>query len=238
MSELVFDVASDSAEAARRAASFICDTLAEPGAVGALCLAGGGTPRPMYELLAGEPFSARMPWPRLHWFLGDERFVPPDDHRSNYRMITEALFSRAPIPADHVHAVPTTGVSLDEAADLYQAELQTFYGSKELRRDKPLFDVVILGLGPDGHTASLLPGQPEQNERVRWVRTATSGAPEPRITLTPPALEAAHAVIFLVAGAEKRQALARLRAGDVTIPAAHIRPHGKFVAFVDAAAAG
>lgn len=238
MTSLVVDVAPDPAAMAQRAAGFICDMLCADEAVGAVCLAGGSTPRDLYGLLTQEPFRSRLPWPRLHWFFGDERFVPPDDPRSNERMVREALVSRAPIPEGNVHPVPTTGLTLEQAVERYQKTLQEFYGSTSFRPGRPLFDVVILGLGPDGHTASLLPGRGEAEVRDRWVCAVGEGMPEPRITLTPPPLEAARAVAFVVAGAGKRDALAKLRAGDQSIPATHVRPTTQLLAFVDAAAAG
>ncbi|HUZ66972.1 MAG TPA: 6-phosphogluconolactonase, partial [Beijerinckiaceae bacterium] len=234
MTELIVDVAPDAAQTAQRAAALICDMLCADDAVGAVCLAGGGTPRELYRLLAREPFRSRIPWARVHWFFGDERFVPPDDPRSNARMVREALFSQAPIPEAHVHQVPTVGLTLEDSADRYQKTLQDFYGTARLRRDRPLFDVVILGLGPDGHTASLLPGRREIDVTDRWVCAVGAGMPEPRITLTPPALESAHAITFVVTGAEKRAAFAKLRSGDQSIPATHVRPRTRLLAFVDA----
>lgn len=238
MTSLVVDIAPDAAAMAQRAAAFLCDRLCESDSLGAVCLAGGGTPRSLYQLLTQTPFRARIPWVRVHWFFGDERFVPPDDPRSNERMAHEALFSRAPIPAENVHPIPTIGLTLEQAAGRYERILQDFYGGTSFQSERPLFDVVLLGLGPDGHTASLLPGRGEVNVTDRWVCGVGEGMPEPRITLTPPALEACRAAVFLVAGAEKRAALTKLRAGDRDIPATHISPRGHLLAFVDAAAAG
>jgi len=237
MSDLAVDVAPDAQECARRAASFACGLLCAPQAIGAVCLAGGATPRPLYEMLARDPFASRIPWSRVHWFFGDERFVPPDDPRSNARMVAQALFSRAPVPPQNVHAVPTSGLPLKEAARRYEQDLRAFYGAERLDPSRPLFDLVVLGLGADGHTASLLPGRQEIEERERWVAPVPQGGAEPRITLTPPVLESARAVAFVVCGAEKRAAFAKLRAGDQSIPAAHVRPSGPLFAFVDGEAA-
>jgi 6-phosphogluconolactonase len=238
MTALKVDVAPTGDEAARRAAERLCETVLRSDSVGAVCLAGGETPRRMYAYLADEPIRSRFPWTRVHWFLGDERFVPLDDERSNFRMIREALLSRAPIAEALIHPVPTENVDPERSASLYQSELAALYGSDRLRPDKPLFDFVVLGLGPDGHTASLFPGRPEQDEKTRWVLPVPGGVLEPRITLTPPALRSARVVSFLVVGDGKRAAFAKLRARDGSIPAARIDSSGELCAFVDSAAAG
>jgi len=202
----------------------------------AISLSGGSTPRKLYALLAG-PDYRDLPWARLHWFLGDERFVPPDDKDSNFGMIRAALFSKAPIPASNIHAVPTVGLAPDAAARAYEGALQSFYGADRLDPDRPLFDVTFLGLGEDGHTASLFPGADTLAETARWVVPAKQGRQD-RITLTPPALNSSHHAAFLVAGRAKAPILARLRRGDTTLPAAHIRPVGTLTLFADKAAAG
>ena len=135
----------------------------------AVALSGGSTPRRLYEHLAGPPYRDAFPWSRTHWFWGDERFVPHGDAQSNYRMVREALLSRAPIPAINIHPIPTEGVSPEAAAVTYERELKSFYGAKRLDAARPLFDVTLLGLGPDGHTASLFPGTAVLAERDRWV---------------------------------------------------------------------
>ena len=236
---IILDIADNMRSFDRQAAETICAAAA--GAVGetfAICLSGGETPRPIYALLAEEPYRARMPWARIHWFFGDERHVPRDDPRSNFKMVEEALFSRAPVPAQNIHAVPTDR-SPEESASAYARELQSFYGAPELSADRPLFDLMLLGLGPDGHTASLFPGHQALDEKQKWVLPiSTPTQPEPRITLTLPVLESSRAVLFLVAGAKKRDALRRLRAGDATAPAARLHPPGAIHVLTDAAAAG
>jgi 6-phosphogluconolactonase len=174
----------------------------------------------------------------VNWFIGDERFVASDDPRSNFKMIRDSLLARAPVPEDLVHAYETVGVDPQRSASLYEGGLAAFYGSDALSLDKPLFDYVVLGLGSDGHTASLFPGRPEQDEKDRWVLPVPEGGQEPRLTLTPPALRSARVVAFLTVGESKREAFARLRAQDRTIPAARIGSIGALRAFVDAAAAG
>ena len=113
----------------------------------AVCLSGGSTPQRLYELLAGPPYRDKFPWSRTHWFWGDERFVPHDDALSNYRMVREALLSRAPIPAINIHPIPTEGISPEKAAAAYERELKSFYGAEHLDPARPLFDVNLLGLG-------------------------------------------------------------------------------------------
>jgi 6-phosphogluconolactonase len=149
----------------------------------------------------------------VHWFFGDERFVPPDHPESNYRMARAALFAVAPVPAANVHPIPTDGTPA-AVADRYEDELEGFYGSATFDSRRPLFDVVLLGLGEDGHTASLFPGRPALEERVRWVVDTLSPQAQPRITLTYPALASHRALAFLVSGASKRAILGRIWQGD------------------------
>jgi 6-phosphogluconolactonase len=203
----------------------------------AICLSGGSTPRQLYEQLAAPAIASRFPWRRTHWFWGDERFVPPDHPDSNYRMAREALLSRVPIPADNIHAVPTEGLSPEESADAYEKTLKRFYGADSLAPDRPLFDVMLLGIGDDGHTASLFPGQPTLQESRRWTAAVIGAKAEARITLTYPALDSSRDVAFLATGAGKRSIVARAQAGDLTLPAARVRPLGRLHWFMDRAAA-
>jgi 6-phosphogluconolactonase len=233
-----FAVLPDAETLARSVADWLlAEALATQGPF-AVALSGGSTPRQLYRCLAEPPRLGAFPWHRTHLFWGDERFVPPSDKRSNYRMTKEALLSRVPIPAGNIHAVPTEGVSPDEAAAAYARSLESFYGSKHLDASRPLFDVVLLGLGTDGHTASLFPGSPALEERSAWVAAVTGPSADPRLTLTFPVLNSARHAAFLVAGEEKRAMLSRLRDGDTRLPAAHVRPIGTLHIFCDAAAAG
>jgi 6-phosphogluconolactonase len=203
----------------------------------ALCLSGGETPKRLYQLLGAPPRRDRFPWQRTHWFWGDERVVPPDDPRSNFHMAWQALLAHVPMRQDMIHAIPTEGESATACAADYQAELMRFYGAERLDPDRPLFDLTLLGLGEDGHTASLFPGSPALAERKRWAVPARAAAPPERITLTYPALESSAAVAFVVAGASKRAALARVRAGDPALPASNLKPAGDVYWFADRAAA-
>jgi 6-phosphogluconolactonase len=202
----------------------------------AVCLSGGSTPRILYEALAQPPYREAMPWESIHWFWCDERFVPPTDERSNYRMVREALFDRAPVPGRCIHPIATAGGSPEAAATAYEEELQRLYGSTTLEAGRPLFDVTFLGVGEDGHTASLFPASPALKERMRWVARATDTAGAPRITLTYPVLESSREVVFLVTGAAKRDIVQRIFAGAAGLPAAMLRPAGRLHWFLDRAA--
>jgi len=204
----------------------------------AVALSGGSTPKLLYQALAAAPFVDRVPWDRVHWFWGDERFVPQSDERSNYRMTMQAMLDRAIVPPGNVHPIPTEGVTADEAAARYQALLRAFYSVPALDPARPLFDIVLLGLGTNGHTASLFPGTSVLAERTAWAAAVTPEGEPTRITLTYPALESCRHAAFLVAGADKRDVLAQVRTGAADLPAAHYRPTGELHWFTDQAAAG
>ncbi len=209
---------------------------ARPGPV-SVALSGGSTPKLLYQALAAAPFVDRVPWDRVHWFWGDERFVPQSDERSNYRMTMKAMLDRAIVPPGNIHPIPTEGVTAEEGAARYQALLQAFYGTQVLDPARPLFDVVLMGLGTNGHTASLFPDTPVLTERTAWAAAVTPAGEPTRITLTYPALESCRHAAFLVAGADKHDVLARVQAGAPDLPASHYRPTGELHWFVDQAAA-
>ena len=229
------EVATDPEALAQRAAAWITALARNSQGRFAVCLSGGSTPRRLYRLLAESPYREVMPWDRVHWFWGDERFVPWEHEDSNYRMVRAAMLSRAPVPAQNIHAIETIGKPSD-AADAYERALKSYYGSDALDPAQPMFDVQLLGLGPDGHTASLFPGTSVLDERRRWVAEVVGAKPEARITLTYPALESSRHTAFLVAGSDKQEMLARALAGDRALPAARVRPAGTLTWFVDAAA--
>jgi 6-phosphogluconolactonase len=202
-----------------------------------VALAGGSTPRALYERLAAA-HRDDCPWTRVHVFLGDERFVPPGDPESNYRSAREALLDPVGVPEAQRHPFPTERADLEASARAYEAALQAFFG-----RARPRFDLVLLGLGADGHTASLFPGSPALRLRARWV--AATRAPVPplaRLTLTLPAINAAARVWFLVTGGEKAEAVRRTLRGPrqpARWPAQAVQPpRGEVVWWVDEAAAG
>jgi len=195
----------DSAEEVARAAadafcSIVAGVLADR-ATARVALAGGSTPKATYRLLASAGYRERVDWPRVEIFFGDERCVPPDHADSNYRMAREALLDHVPLGADRVHRI---------AGERPPAEAAAQYQQKLVRLgDPPRLDLVLLGMGPDGHTASLFPGTPVLDERARWaapvhVRKLDSW----RVTLTAPVLSAAAHVMFTAVGAEKADALA------------------------------
>jgi len=199
-----------------------------------IALSGGHTPAKMYALWA----KAETPWDRVHLFWGDERYVPQDDPLSNYRMTREALIAHVAIPAGNVHPVPTSLATPEKAAEAYDAELRAFFGA-----EAPAFDLQLLGLGVEGHTASLFPGSPALEEKQRWVMAVEAAAkPTRRLTFTPLVLNQGRNTFFLVGGADKREILTALRAEPDSkasqYPAARIRPVGRTQWFLDQAAAG
>jgi 6-phosphogluconolactonase len=238
LSEAKFEILADPEALARRVADWLLAMAMAREAHFTLALSGGGTPRRLYQLLAEAPYRDAFPWHRTYLFWGDERFVPHDDAASNYRMVREAMLSRVPIPAANIHPIPTEGVTPEAAALSYERELKSFYGAERLDPARPLFDVNLLGLGPDGHTASLFPGSAVLEERERWVAAVVGAKSTARITLTYPVLESSRHVAFLVAGQEKRAILSRYRRGEGDLPATHLRPIGTLHLFADAAAAG
>jgi 6-phosphogluconolactonase len=231
------------AAAAERIFSVAVESIAARGRF-SLCLTGGSTPRRTYELLARTRHAERNEydlWPHTYLFFGDERFVPPDDNRSNYQMVRQSLLQNAPVPEDHVFAVPTHS-SPQQAAEEYAGTLKGFFGDGIAW---PEFDLVLLGLGDDGHTASLFPGAAALHVADRWVTSSPPGVLPPavdRVTLTFPVFNAARQVVFLVSGANKAAVLAEVYRGRVAVeqrPAVGIRPaRGGPVWLADRAAAG
>jgi 6-phosphogluconolactonase len=200
-----------------------------------LALSGGSTPRAAYVRLARDDLARRIDWEKVHILWGDERCVPPDDPRSNYRMARESLLDRVPIPPRQIHRIRGEDFP-EEAAAEYEREL------RELRSHGSL-SLVLLGLGEDGHTASLFPGQPVMHERRRWV--LATPAPDGtmwRVTLTPPLINQARNITFVVSGETKAARLQQVLEGPCTPdvqPAQAIHPiKGRLTWMVDEAAAG
>ena len=205
----------------------------------AICLTGGSSPKQLYRLLATDTYAKSIPWDRVHWFIGDERFVSPVDPLNNMAMARGIFLDRF-APKDHIHPIPTDVATPDQAAQLYQRELQSLYGTEELDPARPLFDLVLMGVGPDGHTASLFPDYPALNETRRWVVGVPQAHVEPfvpRVTLTLPALASCREMLFELAGHEKRAILAKLST-DESLPANRARSIGETVLLVDQAAVG
>jgi 6-phosphogluconolactonase len=169
-------------------------------------LSGGSTPRDLYHLLAGDGYRDRLPWSAIHFFWGDERHVPPDHPDSNFRMAREAMLDAVPVPPGNIHRIPAEEPDASRAAVEYESTLRSFFGLGE--GEWPRFDLILLGLGKDGHTASLFPGGDAVNERRRWVLAPWVEAQKTfRVTLTPPVLNHARRAMFLVSGGDKAEAL-------------------------------
>ncbi|MEO5657725.1 MAG: 6-phosphogluconolactonase [Nitrospiria bacterium] len=202
-----------------------------------IVLSGGETPRALYARLAARPDG--LPWSRIAWFFGDERWVPQDDPLSNYRMADEALFSHVPISRDRLFRVPTELAPPAAAAAAYEVALRAQFPG----RDWPRFDLALMGLGADGHTASLVPGDAALGERTAWVTATRAGRPVPdRITLTIPVFAHAQTMMFLVAGGAKADAVAATLEGPrdpVQWPAQAVEPiDGRCRWLLDREAAG
>jgi 6-phosphogluconolactonase len=208
-----------------------------PGRI-AICLTGGSSPKQLYALLAQQPYVDRIPWDRVHWFIGDDRFVKTDDPLNNMTMARQIFLDRC-APAANIHPIATASASPDDAARLYEEKLKGFYGADALDPARPLFDLVLLGVGPDGHIASLFPGYPAVDVTDRWV----VGVPEahvapfvPRVSLTLPALASCREMLFELSGADKRPILTRTLAGE-DLPANRARAaNGETIWLCDSAA--
>lgn len=204
-----------------------------------LVLSGGSTPEGLYKRLAQQPLASQMPWEHVHVLWGDERYVPHDDPESAYRMVQAALLEHVPLVPEHIYPVPTTYADPYEAARVYEAQIQTV-----LEANQGQFDLVLLGMGSDGHIASLFPNHPALNE-LETLTTVVENAPKPpdtRISMTASALNRASMVLFLVTGAGKAAMLQTALYGTYEpelVPAQLVRPlNGKVVWMVDDAAAG
>ena len=205
-----------------------------------LVLAGGSTPQVMYQTLVSDEFRQQLDWKKVHFSWGDERCVPPDDPLSNYRMARQALLDPLAIPEENIHRMAGE-LEPDLAAKNYSRELQHHFGQVQF----PLFDFILLGMGQDGHTASLFPGSRAVLEREKWVVAVEHVTPPPplvpRITLTVPVINAAAHILFLVSGDEKAEILGRVfqrEAPDPDLPVSMIHPkRGSLTWMVDRAAA-
>jgi len=228
---------ADAATLARTAADRVLARIAANSGRIAICLTGGSSPKQLYELLATEAYRSKIPWDRVHWFIGDERFVPTSDAGNNMAM-ARCMFLDRLAPASNIHPIPTDVASPDESAARYERELKSFYGADALDGGRPLFDVVLMGAGPDGHTASLFPGYPAVEETRRWVVGVPQANVEPfvpRVSLTLPTLASCHEMLFEAAVAGKRAILTRVFSGE-NLPAARARSNGQTVWLVDKAA--
>jgi 6-phosphogluconolactonase len=205
----------------------------------AVCLTGGSSPQGLYVLLTQEPWRSEMPWQRVHWFMGDDRFVPETDPLSNMGVARRLLLDRVRVPRGNIHPIPSDANYPEGAARLYEEDLKSFYGAPQLDPARPLFDLVLMGLGGDGHTASLFPNAAALDDKTHWVVGVPKAGMEPfvpRVTLTFPALGSTREMLFLVDGADKRDILHRVLAGD-DLPAHRAHAQGDLVWLIDRAAA-
>lgn len=205
-----------------------------------LVLSGGSTPKNTFTFLANDAsFRSRIPWEKIHFFWGDERHVPPDHKESNYRMANEVLLSKVPVPAKNIHRIKSENTDANKAAEQYEEELSNFFNLKQ--GQLPRFDCVLLGMGTDGHTASLFPGTKALHEESRLViANRLEQFQTYRITLTLPVLNNADFTMFIVSGKEKAEMLKKVIEvkHHTPLPAQLIEPkHGRFLWLVDQQAA-
>jgi len=223
------------------AAAEICqaiDRAVQHRGMAVVFLSGGRTPLPVYRRLALPPWSRLMPWAKIHLFWSDERWVAPDHKESNFGMAWQALLSKVPIPKANVHRICTGGLNPMDAAEEYELELRKF-----LSGHGEIIDLAIMGMGDDGHTASLFPGSQEVQEKLRYVTTAKAPAGiKERITVTLPLLNKTEEVLFLVTGSDKHRMLERiLRSEDADrfeLPAAKVKAVSQITWMLDKRAAG
>jgi len=215
-----------------------------------MVLAGGKTPQLLYEKFVMPQFAASMPWRATHLFWGDERCLPPDDPDSNYKNAYAFMISKAPIPTGNVHRIPAELAAPQEAARHYEQQLRDFFNLPQVpdaeKTDAapsplfPSFDLILLGMGDDGHTASLFPGDDALHEESRWVVAIprpVGSPPVPRITLTLPVINEAACVMFLVSGSGKEEVLRAIvkspETARILYPAAMVRPKGRLLLLHD-----
>jgi 6-phosphogluconolactonase len=228
----------------RAAAEYICEiaegAIKERG-IFTFVLSGGTTPRLLYEELTKEPYASRVDWQHTHLFWGDERCVPSDNPDSNFSLAFQTLISRVDVPPPNIHRIPATTGSAKAVAEEYEKTLREFF-QPAVENDSsisfPSFDLVLLGMGVDGHTASLFPGDAALEERTSWVvavEGSSASPPVPRITLTLPVINEAKCVIFLVSGSNKLKVLQEIlnNPHTATYPAAHVQPSGNLLWFID-----
>jgi 6-phosphogluconolactonase len=231
------------------AADLICRSVSErisQSGVCTLALAGGKTPQSLYKRLSQPPYLQAFCWPAIHIFLGDERCVPFEHEESNFGMANRHLISRVPIPPGNCHPIPIYAGPSSQIALQYEEELKQHFqhlpaqsgslAADEKGRVFPVFDLIILGMGKDGHTASLFPGDPALKEKIRWAAFVQKSPRPPRLpraTLTLPVLRRARLVLFFVSEAEKKEILPKVLDETERLtsayPAALIRPEGKLV---------
>lgn len=233
--EKIVEVLPDKTALIERALAVVLEKMQSACQSRGICtiaLAGGSTPKPLYEALAAQD----LPWEKIHVFWGDERYVPPSHPDSNAGMAGSAWLDKVDMPAANIHVMPTDGDSPPEDAAKHDAQLREFFGVPV--GEFPAFDVILLGMGDDGHTASLFPQTEALHVRDRLVTVGNKDS-TPRITFTVPLINQARCVLFLVAGANKKPALAQIfapAADEIAYPARQIRPQGELWWLLDKAA--
>jgi len=231
------DIDPLSHEAARYVVRVASESITTHGRF-TLALAGGSTPKKLYHLLASEPYRDQINWALVELFWSDERCVPPESEESNYYMAHEVLLSQVPISAQQIHRMPADAEDRDAASLAYTQEIQRVFGTNTI----PAFDLIQLGMGPEGHTASLFPHQASLHEESRLIMPVSVPKPPPaRLTFTPLLLNAAIHVLFLVTGQDKADALQAVLEGEYNpdeYPAQSIRPtQGEVTWLLDTTAA-
>lgn len=226
------------AVALRMAELFIESVNAHPNRHVRIALSGGSTPKRLFAILAEPEMSKKVDWSRVELFFGDERHLPEGHPDRNQTTAENLLISKVPVPKEQVHIMHSGhggGAVRDAAA--YQEHLQSIYGKETLEVGKPLFDLIMLGMGADGHTASLFPETAVLDEKTAWVSTSVPKiAPYARLTLTYPAIASSALIVFLITGKDKAPMLKRLREADATIPSGRITSEGKILILADQAA--
>lgn len=240
MTEPRFEVLPDRDAVAREGADRFVDSARaaiDARGIFRVALSGGTTPAAVYPVLAAEPRVSRVDWSRVEFFWGDERAVPPDDPESNFGLAYRLLISKLPnVRPDRIHRMPAEATDLDAAALAYESELRLAFGARG--DEPPVFDLIWLGLGPDGHTASLFPGSRALRITDRWVAANWAPARQMwRMTLTYPVINAAREILFLATGENKANAIRHIRRGRSPLPAARVQGR-RVVWLLDAAAAG
>lgn len=246
MNKKVYSCA-EGGELARTAAAYISSLALDAVSLRGRCtvaLAGGSTPRDTYGILASKEMSERIPWEQVHLFWGDERFVPLSDRHSNYRMAEETLISRVPVPMTNVYPIPTDLDHPETAARHYEKTLRATFQGDDLHtvqgRPYPIFDLILLGVGTDGHTASLYDLAHIDDQERRWVLATRAPDTYPirdRVSLSLPVINSARSVLFLVSGEEKREVLQKILSrteGTIpSIPAHMVQPAESLVLMTD-----
>jgi 6-phosphogluconolactonase len=224
------DIAELSRQSAERFSQLVNQSVQGSGCF-TVALSGGSTPKHLYSLLASPDYKERIPWNNVHLFWGDERCVPPDHPESNFGMVRESLLSKIKIPAENIHRMAGEREPQAAAAE-YEKHLQEFFGLES--GALPRFDLILLGIGEDGHTASLFPGSDALDETERLVIAPfVEKLNSYRLTLTLPVLNSGAEVWFLVTGASKADAVKKVLRGSADLPAAKVQPvNGRLVWFI------